>query len=56
MVQYASYRQPEFRSILREGLAKEYINEMCEERVFYKGYWVLPNDPVARKIIDQRRP
>lgn len=53
---YASYRQPEFRSILREGLAKEYINEMCEERVFYKGYWVLPNDPVARKIIDQRRP
>ncbi len=47
-------RQPEYRTILREPRAKERINEMCEERVLYKGYWILPNDQVARKIIDQR--
>lgn len=48
--------QPEYRSILREELPKARIDEMCEERVFYKGYWVLPNDPIARKLIDQKRP
>lgn len=48
------FRQPENRVILREALPQEHINAMCEERVAYKGYWILPNDPVARKIIDQR--
>ncbi len=48
--------QPEYRSILRDPLPQAYVNEMCEERVLYKGYWVLPNDPVARKLIDQKRP
>ena len=43
------------RTILREALPQARINEMCEERVFYKGSWILPNDPVARKIIDQRK-
>jgi hypothetical protein len=52
---YAGYRQPEYRSILRERLPIKDINEMCEERVLYKGYWVLPNDPVARKLIDQKK-
>lgn len=46
---------PEARSILREGLSKERLEQMCEERVLYKGYWILPNDPVARTIIDQRK-
>ena len=45
----------EARSILREQLPTARINEMCEERVLYKGSWILPNDPVARKIIDQRK-
>ena len=47
---------PEFASILRAELPKAYINEMCEERVNYRGYWILPNDNVARKIIDQKTP
>jgi len=49
-------KQPEYKTILREPLSKERINYLCEERVLYKGYWVLPNDPVARKIIDQKKP
>jgi len=49
------YRQPEYRTILREPLPKERINQMCEERVLYKGSWILPDDPIARKFIDQRQ-
>lgn len=49
------FNQPEFRNILREALAKDRIEQMCEERVLYKGSWILPNDPVARKFIDQRQ-
>lgn len=51
----AEFRQPEFKSILRAPLSKERIEQMCEERVLYKGYWILPNDPVARAIIDKRK-
>jgi hypothetical protein len=29
-------------------------NVNCEEQVLYKGYWILPNDPVIRTIIDRR--
>lgn len=45
---------PEARSILRQALSKERLEQICEERVLYKGYWILPNDPVAKTIIDQR--
>lgn len=45
---------PEAHSILRQALSKERLEQMCEERVLYKGYWILPNDPVAKTIIDQR--
>ena len=45
---------PEYKTILREPLPLAQINQMCEERVLYKGSWILPNDPIARKIIDQR--
>lgn len=48
-------RQPEYKTILREPLAKERITAMCEERVLYKGSWILPNDPIARKFIDQQK-
>lgn len=42
------------RTILREPLLKEQINEMCMEMILYKGYWVMPNDPVARRMIDNK--
>lgn len=45
---------PLYRGIVREVMPQEQINEMCEERVLYKGHWILPNDAVARTIIDQR--
>ena len=40
----------EARTIVREALPQARINEMFEERVLYKGYWILPNDPVARTM------
>jgi hypothetical protein len=52
---YAGYRQPEFRSILREALPKERIVELCGDRVFYKGHWIVPNSPTARSIIDAKQ-
>lgn len=45
---------PQYRSILREALPLAHINQMCMEMVPYKGSWVMPNDPIARKFIDQQ--
>lgn len=50
-----SLPQPEYKSILRDALEKERINEMCMEMVPYKGSWVMPNDPIARKFIDKQK-
>jgi len=50
-----SLTQPEYKTILREPLAKGRIEQMCEERVLYKGSWILPNDPVAREFIDKQK-
>lgn len=50
----SSLTQTEYKTILREPLPKERVEQMCEERVLYKGSWVLPNDPIARKFIDQQ--
>lgn len=50
-----SLTQPEYKGILREPLSRERINGMCMEMLPYKGSWVMPNDPVAREIIDQRK-
>ncbi|MFA6313687.1 MAG: hypothetical protein WCV99_23905 [Sterolibacterium sp.] len=47
-----SLDQPEYRSILREPLPKERINQMCMEMTLYKGYWIMPNDPAARAMVD----
>jgi len=41
------------RDILREALPKVRINKMCEELIMYKGSWIMPNDPVARKMLDR---
>lgn len=51
----SSLTQPEYKTILREPLTKERIDQMCEERVLYKDSWILPNDPIARKFIDQQK-
>lgn len=45
--------QPEYRSILREPLPQERINQMCMEMILYKGYWIMPNDPAARAMVDR---
>lgn len=50
-----SYRQPEYRTILREPFSKARLEQICEERVPYKGYWILPNDPIARDFIDKQK-
>lgn len=42
------------KNILREPLTKERINEMCMEMILYKGYWIMPNDPVARRMVDRK--
>lgn len=34
------FKQPEYRSILREGLTKERINQMCDERVRTGSGWL----------------
>lgn len=47
--------QPEYRTILRKPLPQERLDQMCEERVLYKGSWILPNDPIARQFIDHQR-
>lgn len=46
--------QPEFKTILREPLTQARINDMCEERVFYKGAWVGPGDSIGKRMMDSR--
>ena len=45
---------PEFRSIVREELSKERINEKCMEMVYYKGAWVGPGDSIGRRLMDSK--
>jgi hypothetical protein len=45
----------EARTILRGALPQARINQMCMEMVLYKGSWVMPNDPIARKFIDSQK-
>lgn len=47
--------QPEYRSILREAMAQEQIASMCDELVNYKGHWIDPRNPFARKYIDEKQ-
>jgi hypothetical protein len=51
----SSLTQPQYKTILREPLPKERINQMCMEMVLYKGYWVMPNDSSGRSFIDHQR-
>jgi len=50
------YKQPEFKTILREPVKPGSLGSTnCEERVLYKGRWILPNDPIAREFIDRQK-
>lgn len=51
----AGYPQPEFKTIQREPVKPGSEGSTnCEERVMYKGHWILPNDPIAKKFIDKQ--
>lgn len=49
------FRQPELKTLLREPVkpGTETSTIYCEELIQYKGYWIMPNDPVARRIVDR---
>lgn len=40
-----------YRTILREALPQ--VGRDCIELVLYKGSWIMPNDPVMHKLLDQ---
>jgi hypothetical protein len=42
------------KTILREPLPKERINQMCMEMVLYKGAWVGPGDSIGKRMMDKR--
>lgn len=43
---------PQFKTILREPYAG--AGRGCEELIRYKGYWIMPNDPAARSMVDRK--
>ena len=49
-------QQAELRSILREAVKRgtEGSAVNCEELIRYKGHWIMPNDPVARGMVDRK--
>jgi len=50
-----SYQQPEFKTILREPVKPKSLGSTnCEDRVLYKGHWILPNDSIAREFLDRQ--
>lgn len=49
------YQQPEYRTFLRGPVhLGSQGSTNCEERVLYKGRWILSNDPIAREFIDRQ--
>lgn len=52
----SGYRQPEFRTILREAVKGEtgVSSVDCEELVFYKGAWIGPGESIGKKMLDMR--
>jgi hypothetical protein len=49
----AHIEKSEHKTIVREPLSKERIDQMCGDLILYKGAWIMRNDPVARKMVDQ---
>jgi hypothetical protein len=48
----SGYKQPEYKTILREPYPG--AGSGCEELIKYKGYWIMPNDPVVRGMVDKK--
>lgn len=48
------YLEPHLRQLSRESV-KSAQTTTCEELMYYKGAWIMPNDPVARDILDRRQ-
>lgn len=49
-------KTPEYREVLRDLVKKGSVGSAlnCIELVLYRGSWIMPNDKVMRKIIDQK--
>ena len=47
----ANYRQPEFKSILREPTTTGMVT--CPDLVYYKGGWISPKGTFGREFMDQ---
>ncbi|MDX1253601.1 MAG: hypothetical protein IDH49_15385 [Gammaproteobacteria bacterium] len=47
------YRQPEYKTILREPVKGGEGVTSCEELVYYKGAWVGPGDSIGRRMMDR---
>jgi hypothetical protein len=50
----AGLERPESKAVLREPLPDVKLLADCEIRMLYKGRWILPNDPIARRFIDSQ--
>ena len=48
----SALRQREYKTILREPYPE--AGGGCEELIRYEGYWIMPNDPVARGMVDRK--
>lgn len=46
------FGQAEYKAILREPYKG--AGGGCEELIRYKGHWIMPNDPVARGMVDRK--
>jgi hypothetical protein len=49
----ARLSQPQYRTILREAMTEEQIASSCDVLVNYKGHWIDPRNPFARRYIDE---
>ncbi len=49
-------RQPELKSLLREPVRKGTVGSAVnwQELIRYKDHWIMPNDPVARGMVDRK--
>jgi hypothetical protein len=50
----SSLTQTEYHTILREPVVGSDGITSCIELVLYKGKWIMPNDPVARALLDRK--
>ena len=45
---------PHFRTLAREPITSGIGSGAgCEELIYYKGSWIMPNDPIARDMLDR---